>query len=123
MKKRVLLSVIFLCIGVFIYFIFYIGFFRKNTLFFSFVRNYIPDTCWTLSFFFLSINFTKSLTKNSIIVNSIYVFIISILYESLQLFSIIKGTFDLIDILIYALSIILSCFIELILRRKENEKN
>lgn len=122
MKKRFLLSLSFLIIGVIIYFIFDIRFISKSNIIFSIIRNYMPDMCWTFSFFFLSINFTKNITKYNLLINSTYVFCIAMIYEFLQYFHIVNGTFDFIDISIYIFSIIIACLIEKIIRRKENDK-
>lgn len=120
MKKRFLLSAIFLVTGVLIYFIFDIRVISKSNVFLSLIRNYIPDVCWAISFFFACINFTKQVTKNDLIVNSLYVFSLGLLFEFLQLLKISKGTFDIIDIIIYLFAIIVATLIEIFLRRKED---
>lgn len=122
MKKRFLLSIFFLIIGIITYFLFDIGFMPKSNVLFSIIRNFLPDICWTLSFFFMSISFTIKLAKHNLLLNSLYVFGIALLYELLQYFHIVKGTFDIIDILIYIISITVACLVEKYIRRKENEK-
>lgn len=123
MKKRFLLSVIFLIIGVIIYVVYRNGIMVKDNIVLSAIRNYLPDVCWTLSFYYASVNFAFNISKNYILLNSIYVFLISIVFEFLQYFGIVEGTYDILDILIYLTSIIFACLIEIIIRRKENEKN
>ena len=121
-KKRVVISICFLLLGVLVYFLFDIELLRKENLVLSIIRNFLPDLCWVLSFFFISIIFMSNIVKHSIIINSIYVFSISMLYECLQYFNIVNGTFDILDILIYVISILIACLIEKIVRRKENEE-
>ena len=121
-KKRFILSISFLIIGVITYLLFDMNFLTKSNTLFSIIRDFAPDICWTLSFFFLSIYFTSKLTKNDLIINSLYVFSIAILYELLQCYHIVKGTFDIVDIFIYIISIIIACLVEQYIRRKEKEK-
>ena len=121
MKKRFILSLIFLIIGIIIYVLFRFNLIINNNLFTSFIRNYIPDMCWALSFFFASINFTKNITSNYLIVNSIFVLLFGIIFELLQYFRVVKGTFDVIDIIVYFISIIIAALIEFLWRRKEND--
>lgn len=118
-KKRFILSISFLIIGVITYLLFDMNFLTKSNTLFSIIRDFAPDICWTLSFFFLSIYFTSKLTKNDLIINSLYVFSIAILYELLQCYHIVKGTFDIVDIFIYIISIIIACLFEQYIRRKE----
>ena len=89
----------------------------------SFIRNYVPDCFWVISFYFMSINFTNNLTKRSLLFNSLYVILIGLIYEFLQLYNFVNGTFDIKDIIIYIVSVILACLIEIFLRRRENEKS
>lgn len=123
MKKRILISLTFLILGVIIYFLFDIELMKKSNNFCSIIRNYLPDICWTFSFFFMSINFTSNITKKSVIVNSLFVLFIALIYEFLQYHKIIGGTFDLIDISLYIVSVILACLVEKIIRRNEYEKS
>ena len=123
MKKRILISLTFLILGVIIYFLFDIELMKKSNNFCSIIRNYLPDICWTFSFFFMSINFTSNITKKSVIVNSLFVLFIALIYEFLQYHKIIGGTFDLIDISLYIVSVVLACLVENIIRRNEYEKS
>ena len=123
MKKRTVLSLIFLIVGVAIYLLFDLEIMAKQSLMFSIIRNFLPDLCWTLSFFFMSINFSSKIVKNNLLFNSLYVLGIALIYELLQYFKVIKGTFDVLDILIYIIAIATACLIEKMIRRKENGKN
>ena len=123
MKKRFLLSFLFILIGLFVYAIYSNGIITKSTFILSVIRNYLPDICWVFSFYFASVNFAFNISKNYIVLNSIYVFLISMLFEILQYYGVVKGTYDIVDILIYIISIVISCLIEVKIRRKDNEKN
>ena len=123
MRKRIVLSLIFLLLGVFIYFFFDIGLMIKNNTIVSIIRNHLPDSCWTFGFFFISINFTKNLFKHDILINSLYVLLIALIYEALQITNMVRGTFDPIDIIVYIISIVIAGLVEKYIRRKENEKN
>ena len=123
MKIRLFLSGIFLVIGIIIYYFFLNSILIKNNIVFSSIRNFIPDICWVLVFFFTSINFAYQFSKKPLLLNSIYIFIIAITFEFLQKWKFVKGTFDILDILFYCLAIILACIIEMKLRRNEYEKS
>ncbi len=56
-------------------------------------------------------------------INSFYVLLVGILFEILQLHHIVPGTFDILDIFIYAFGILLANLIEIFMRRLEYEKN
>ena len=123
MRKRVIMAISFLMVGVLIYFLFNVGLISKSNLLLTIIRNYIPDICWTFSFFFMSINFSKNITKYDLLLNSLFIIVISLTYETLQFYNIVGGSFDIIDITLYFMSIIVSCLIEIKIRRRENEKN
>ena len=123
MKKRFILSLSFMIVGVIIYILFDIKFMTKSNIVFSIIRNFLPDICWTFSFFFISINFAYNISKKALLLNSIYVFGIALLFELLQYFNIARGTFDIVDIFIYSITIIFACFIENKVRRNECEKS
>lgn len=122
MKKRIFISLSFLILGSIIYLLFDLNLLSKSNTIFIIIRNYIPDICWTFSFFFMCINFTKNIVKNDLLINSLYVFIIGVFFELLQYFNIAKGTFDFLDIFVCIISIILSSLMEKFLRRIKNEK-
>lgn len=123
MKKRFLLSLFFIIVGLLIYVIYRNEIITKSNIILSTIRNYLPDICWTFSFYFANINFAFSISKNYVVLNSVYVLLISMLFELLQYFGIIKGTYDIMDIFIYILFIMIACLIENKMRRKENEEN
>jgi len=109
--------------GILIYILFATKVIVNNNSIISIIRNFLPDMCWTLSFYFASINISKRLIKKSILINAIYVFSIGVLFEFMQYFNWVNGTFDIIDILVYFISILVACIIEKHLRRSENEKD
>ena len=84
----------------------------KNNLLLTFIRNYLPDILWTISFYFISSIFTKELTKHYIIFTAIYVIIIGFLFELLQFTGVVRGTFDISDIIVYTISVIVAGLIE-----------
>ena len=112
MRKKIIYSLITLLLGILIYFLSHKGILIKNTSFLSFIRNYIPDILWTLSFYSVSTIFSKALTKNYIVFTALYVSIIGIIFEFLQFTGIVKGTFDVFDIFVYIISTIIASFIE-----------
>lgn len=120
--KRVTLSIIAFVIGVVIYWFFNNGLLSKNNLICTITRNYLSDGLWAISFYFIAINFSKNITKNYIILTSIYVFIFGIIFEIMQLTKIASGTFDLIDILVYFFAVLIACLIENKYMEVENEK-
>lgn len=123
MRKRIILSLITLMLGIVIYYLFYKKIIDVSTELLRFVRNFIPDFLWMFSFFFLSVNYSKRITKKYIILTSIYALALGTLFELLQMVNVVKGTFDILDIIVYIISIIIACIVEKLLWRDENEKN
>lgn len=70
----------------------------------------------------MSVNFSKDLSKNYIIYTALYCFMIGLTFELLQLFGLIKGNFDIFDIIAYIISIIIAGLCEKYFWREENEK-
>ncbi len=122
MKKRIILALVFMIVGVIIYLLYDVKYITKSNMIYSLIRNYLPDICWTLSFFFININFAYNISKKAIVLNSMYIFVIALIFEFLQYFNVASGTFDALDIIFYSISIIIACFIENNLRRNEYEK-
>lgn len=122
MRNRIILSGLFLITGIFIYFLFNI-FIDKNGLVTTFIRNYVPDLFWSISFYLFTIQISRKTFKWYKVINSFYVLIIGIIFELLQLYHIAPGTYDLFDIFIYAFGILFANLIEIFMRRIENEKN
>lgn len=122
MKKRIVLALVFIIVGAIIYLLYDVKYITKSNMIYSLIRNYLPDICWTLSFFFININFAYNISKKAMVLNSMYIFVIALIFEFLQYFNVVSGTFDALDILFYSISIIIACFIENNLRRKEYEK-
>ena len=123
MIKRVLLSLDFMFSGISIYFMFHVKRLIKSNVFLACVRNFGPDVFWAMSFFFGGICFANKITQRPLVLNSVYVLTCALVFELMQYFNVVSGTFDIIDILIYFIFVIFACFIELSFRRKEYEKN
>ena len=125
MKKciiRFLISLFFILIGCLVYILFNNNIINNTNSLCIIIRNYIPDLCWSISFFFASIVFMKNLVKKYLLINSIFILTLSIFFECMQLLNYYKGTYDFWDICIYFLAVLLSIIIELVLRSGENEK-
>ena len=122
MKTRIFLSVIFMILGLSIYYLFHNDILTKSNILLSSIRNFIPDICWIFAFFFTSINFANQISKKPLLLNSIYILGIAITFELLQKYKVVRGTFDILDILCYCLAIIFACIIEIKLRRNHYEK-
>ena len=123
MRKRIILSLITLILGIVIYYLYYKKIIDVSTELLRFVRNFIPDFLWMFSFFFLSVNYSKRITKKYIILTSTYALAMGTLFELLQMENVVKGTFDILDIIVYIISILIACIVEKLLWRDENEKN
>lgn len=87
-----------------------------------FIRNYIPDFLWMISFYFFSVNYSKRITKKYILFTSVYTFALGLFFELLQLANIVRGTFDILDIITYVIAILLADIVEKYIWRDENEK-
>ena len=70
------------------------------------VRFYIPDLLWAFSFA-ISLNLFSN-KKKSNIANLFIVFITGLLYELSQKYNLLPGTFDVLDILIYLIGLLIS---------------
>lgn len=122
MRKRVIVSVCTLILGILIYYLYFKRILIENTEISKFIRNYIPDFLWMVSFYFFSVNYSKRITKRYILLTSIYTFALGVFFELLQLANVVKGTFDILDIITYIISIILAGIVEKYIWRDENEK-
>ncbi len=123
MRKKVIFSIYTLLIGVLIYYLYQKQILVKNNIIASFIRNYIPDILWTISFYSVSTIFLKEITKNYIIYTAIHIIIIGIFFELLQFTGVVRGTFDFFDIIIYIISAIVASLIENKYWRKKTWKN
>ena len=112
MRKKMIFSICTLLLGVFIYYLYQKQILIKNTILSSFIRNYIPDILWTISFYSISAIFLKEISNRYIIYTAIYIIIIGIIFELLQFTGVVRGTFDLFDIIIYSISAIVASLIE-----------
>ena len=122
MRNSIIISGLFLITGIIIYYLFN-TFLYKNGLITTFIRNYVPDLFWSISFYLFTVQLSRKTFKWYKIINSFYVLIIGIVFELLQLYHLVPGTYDLFDIFIYALGIIFANLIEIFMRRIEYEKN
>ena len=121
MRKRILISICTLILGVFIYYLNFINVLITDNDISIFIRNYIPDFLWMVSFYFFSINYAKKITKKYIIATSIYVIALGLMFEMMQYSNIVKGTFDILDIITYIIAIIIANIVELLIWRYEDE--
>lgn len=112
MQKRMIFSIGTLLLGVFVYYLYYKQILINKNIAFILIRNYIPDALWTISFYSICAIFSKGLIKNYILFTAIYVIIIGILFEFLQFTGIVRGTFDIWDIITYIISSIVASLIE-----------
>ena len=72
--------------------------------------NFIPDLLWAFSLTnFIGLNLPQNL-KFFFIIVFLLGFFISLIFEFLQFFRIFKGTFDVLDITLYALGGLLSIY-------------
>lgn len=113
MRKRMMFSFCLLSLGIIIYCLYNQQILIKQNIIFSFIRNYVPDILWTLSFYSIISVFSKEITKNYILFTTLYINIIAIFFELLQFTGIVRGTFDIFDIIIYAIS----CFIAILIEK------
>lgn len=112
MYKKIIYSLSTLLVGILIYVLSTMGLLIKDDPISSFIRNYIPDILWAISFYSLSTFFSKTLTKYYIVFTAIYVIIIGIFFEYLQFTGVASGTFDVFDILVYIISTIVASLTE-----------
>ena len=112
MRKKIIFSFFTLLIGSIIYFLSDTNILVKTNFITAFIRNYLPDILWTISFYTISTLLAKNITKNYILLSAVYVISIGILFELLQFTGIVRGTFDVWDILVYIIFSLVACLIE-----------
>ena len=122
MRKRIIVSLCTLILGILIYCLYHQGILIENTYYSVFIRNYIPDFLWMVSFYFFSINYSKGITKKYILLTSSYTFALGLTFELLQFANIVRGAFDIFDIITYVISILLASIVEKYIWRDEDEK-
>ena len=110
--KNIILSIISFTLGVVIYLLFNNAILYKDNLIFTIIRNYCSDILWIISFFFIAIIFSKNITKRYYLLTSIFCLLFGILFEIMQLINLANGTFDLIDIFVYFVGILIACSVE-----------
>lgn len=79
-----------------------IRFGRADTFLNKIIKYYFADFLWGLSFAFALCAVSVEFCEKNIFKCSLYAFLIGILFELAQYFSIINGTFDFVDICMYA---------------------
>lgn len=122
--KRCLFATALLFIGIFIYALYKYQVVTKENWILSFVRNFVPDFLWMISFYLVSVGCMKSFTNNYMFATAIYTFIISILFELCQFIGVIQGTCDVLDIGVYFIAILVAYTIQkYIFKGEDYEKN
>lgn len=116
--RRVILSIVSLIVGIVIYYLFYKHLISKDSFLFIFIRNYLLDSLWAVSFFFASIIFFRNIAKKYLILTSLFVFVNGIVFELMQLEGIANGTFDFADIITYMFAVLIACLIEKLMEVK-----
>ena len=122
MCKKIIYSLCTLIIGICIYLLSSYGLLTKSDYISSFIRNYVPDILWAISFYTLSTVFSKALSKYYIILTALYVILVGIFFEYLQFTGVAMGTFDVFDILVYIISTIIASLTEKYYWREKNEE-
>ena len=120
MIKRLLFAITSLSIGILIYVFYNCQHIHKSNYILTFIRNFLPDCLWMISFFLVSVVFMRRLTNRYMFATAIYTFIFSIVFELSQLFGFVKGTFDLLDIGVYFVAISIAYTIEKYIFRGNN---
>lgn len=119
MRKRFICAIAMLALGILIYYISKKYFQVSGGEILKFIRNYIPDSLWSISFYLVSSSILKQISKNYNWLALLYCAVFSILFEVLQKFNIVKGTFDIFDIVTYMISLLFICFLD---EKKEEGK-
>jgi hypothetical protein len=94
-----------------------------NFQYMKFIRNYLPDMVWGYS-----LMFALFICSGNNTVDLLRIFIVAVVFsiamESLQLTNIVRGTFDVLDIMVEVLSEGIAVFIiqKYYMRRNENEE-
>ena len=109
LNKKVIIIISSLLIGTIIYFLSgsdeYITFGLNDgvrVITNSFVINYIPDFLWAVAFVL-----TLSFFLDNMLTAGILVVLFGTVFEALQRYNIIKGTCDVIDVIVEAVGVIL----------------
>lgn len=93
-----------------------------NTIITKIFRNHFFDFIWAFSFYIMCSYIMKLMTKKYKLLTGLYVVLIGIVYELLQLFNITSGTFDVLDILTYIIAVAVGSIIEKKIWSERNEK-
>ena len=76
----------------------------KSNILTDFIRYYLPDFLWAFAFGAALTAVSYSHNRIVIILFSAVSFLIGVLFEFVQYFGIVNGTFDYFDILMYAVA-------------------
>lgn len=76
----------------------------KSNILTNFIRYYLPDFLWAFAFGAALTAVSYSHNRIVIILFSAVSFLIGVLFEFVQYFGIVNGTFDYFDILMYAVA-------------------
>ncbi len=80
----------------------------ERNAFTDFVKFYLCDFLWAFSFSNALTCVSYSFEKKRLVINALLVLFCGVLFEVLQHFGVISGTFDFADILAYAVAAVLS---------------
>ena len=118
-KKEAVLSILTLSLGLLIYIFFRNGTYIHSLLrihhsfgfshltFFGsdFIKYYLPDFLWAFSLTNALMAISNK-TKKAVLIIGLIVIVLSLIWELLQLFKVVSGTFDFLDCFIYILAVI-----------------
>jgi uncharacterized MAPEG superfamily protein len=96
---------------------------EKDNIFTQFARNHMCDFLWAYAFTFSMQIFIKANDKDEYIKLSFYCLLFEILVEVVQKLNIIKGTFDVYDIIFEGLASFIALFIISLVKGENYEKN
>lgn len=78
-----------------------------------FLKCYFIDFLWGISLAFALNSVAYSFANKKIIINCFVTFLLGLLFEFAQLADIIRGTFDFVDIIMYAFAALISAAINI----------
>ncbi len=85
----------------------------KTNPFIIFIKYYFVDFLWCLSLLFALASISFSFSKKLIIAISIVSFVLGVLFEILQYYCLVNGTFDVADIVMYLIASIVGSAINI----------
>lgn len=87
----------------------------QNNFLFIFLKYYFVDLLWGISLSFALIAVTEIVSFKRIIFCSLFSFIFGLLFEIIQYYDLVNGTFDFIDIFMYLIAALISAVINIII--------